>query len=626
MEFKHIVIQNFCNLKNYSADLHFKTLISGKNKEGKSTIRNAILWVLTDKLADNSAAGDSIRPHDENGKRIDEIEISVSLTVDIDGSEYVLTKTQKQKWVKKRGCEDREFQGNENEFAISGVPKKSKDFTQFINDNICPADDLNFCMNANAFLSLDAKKRRAKVLGMAKSFTDDDVINANPQFEELRADLKVGTIEELTKREKATISSLKKNAAEIPARIDELHGQIAEYDFSALELEKNSLNEELAKIEKAEQENDAVRDKIMQAKFDLSSIEQNLNAAVKDKRHAIDLEIAEIKNELRSVMDDDVRIRNEKENAEQLISNNDKAIEEAENKMAVISERVFDESSAICKYCGQPLPEDKKEERRKEFEKQNADELNRVSDYLDALNNGKSSSVKKIEACDGKIAEAIERKKELSQKIQEKENEAAGLVLADVTEDSAYKAKIDEITALEGQLVNSTFDVEKAEIKAKIAEVERKLGQAEANNRIEDRIEQLKTELKLVGENTLKHERILHLLEEYSIAKIAMLEDSVNAYFKIIKWRFFEKQINGGFQEVCKAVVNGTDYDGLLNKSDRILCQMDLVTGFQDAAGKKLPVMLDDTESIDSDRITDSPDRQLIIFERADNELMVEDW
>lgn len=626
MKFTHIHLTNFCNLKEFDADLYDKTIISGFNKEGKSTIRNAILWVLTDKLSDNSAAGDSIRPHDENGKRIDEIEIRADLTVSIDGSEFILTKIQKQKWVKKRGSETQEFQGNENLYEISGVPKKARDFEQFIADNICDTAELPFCMNANAFLSLDSKKRRAKLMSMASDITDDDVIATNPAFEELRNDLKVGTLDELTKRSKGTIATLKKQQQEIPVRIDEANSQRVDYDFSALELERNRLKEQLATIEKQEQEVTDTMQQIMQAKFDLSAIEQKLNADVKEYRHSLELKLANLKTDLRMATDDVTRLENEKEKEQVLIQNNEKAIVEAENQKDAAENRQFDDSESICPKCHQKYPADMIDVLKTDFEKQKQDEMNRLFDYIESLKSGKKSAADKIEEIDKRIADAKSVKDAYAKEISIAENEIANLVLADVSKDAEYTAKKAEIAALEDKAEKSTPNADKAEIKANIADCDRKLAQADTNNKIDDRIEELRAELKSVGEKILNQERLLHLLEEFGKARMEMLEKSVNKYFTIIKWRFFEKQINGGYQDVCKATVSGTDYDGLLNKSDRILCQMDLVMGFQNAIGKKMPVILDDTESIDSDRITDTPDRQLILLMRDDNKLKVEEW
>lgn len=622
VSFKHISLQNFCNQKSFDADLSQKTIIAGKNREGKSTIRNAILWVLTDKLSDNSAAGDSIRPHDENGNRIDSVDIIASLTVSVDGAEYVLTKTQKQKWVKQRGSEERTFQGNENLYEISGVPKKAKDYEAFINENICPIDDLPFCINANAFLSLDSKKRRAKVLGLAKCFSDDDVIATNPAFEELRNDLKVGTLEELTKRSKSTITALKKTQQELPSRIDEVSRQRVDYNFSDLELERKALEDQLAEIDRKSAKVADIKEQILKAKFDLSAIEQKLNSDVKDQRHEIEMQIAQLKSNLRTITDDITRFTGEKESAQTFINNNDKAIESARQQMKLAEEKVFDDSDLICPNCKQPYPAEKQGDLRAEFEQRKSDEMDRVSDYIDSLIANKESANDRFAGCEKKIAELKSTKEEFEKEIANLENKAAGLVLVDVTKDSEYIAKLDEITALESKLENTAPIDNKAEIESKIADIERKLAQTDVNNRVDERIAQLKNEQRVVGDNILKQERMLYLLEEYNKAKIGMVEDSVNGFFDIIKWRFFQEQINGGYAEVCKATVSGTDYDGLLNKSDRLLCQTDLVLGFQKAAGVSLPVAIDDTESIDSDRIP-ALEQQMILFRREDGNLTV---
>lgn len=622
MIFKHISMKNFCNLNSFESDLYFKTQIDGKNKEGKSTIRNGILWVLTDKLADNSAAGDSVRPHDENGNRIDSVDISVSLTVSIDDSDYILTKTQRQKWVKKRGSEEQEFQGNENLYEISGVPKKAKDFEQFINENICPVDEINFCLNANAFLSLDSKKRRAKVLSLAQKFTDDDVINANPQFEELRADLKIGTVDELMKRAKSTLSALKKNAEEIPARIDELNGQIADYDFSALELEKNTLNEKIADIDKQLERETEIKSKIMQAKFDLSSIEQNLNSAAKDAKHEKEVQLSELKANLRKIVDDIERFTSEKEKTSVIIANNVKAIEEAENQKRICGDKVFDDAKLVCPTCHQPYPKEQEEVLRRDFEQNRQKEIERLVEYITELNNRKKSEEVSISEIEKRLAECIGAKEAFSKDIDAAESEIAGIAIADVTKDSSYIAKMDEIATLENELKAQSADTSKTEIECELADVERKLAQAEANNRIHDRIASLRNEQKIIGENTLKQERILYLLEEFNVAKIAMLEDSVNKYFSIIKFSFFKHLINGGWQEVCELMVDGTSYETLLNKSDRLLSQMDLCNGFMKAAGVNMPILCDDMESIDNDRVP-SYDHQMILFRRADCKLSV---
>ena len=618
----HLTASNFCGIKHIDTDLWQKTLISGRNRAGKSTILLAILWLFTDKTADNSAAGDSIRPHDTNGIREDHTDITVSATVKTESGEYILTKTQRQRWVKKRGCEDREFQGNENLYEISGVPKSAKEFQNFIDENICPVDDLPFCINANTFLSLDTKKRRAKLLSLAKSFTDDDVIATNPAFEELRNDLKIGSLEELMKRSKNQISMLKKEQQEIPVRVDELNSQIVNYDFSALELEKNSLNEQLAEIDKQESEVQTIREQISNAKVELSEIKNSLNSSANEKRHTLELKLSEMKANLRVADDDFTRYVGELEKAKTVAANSEKAIGEAKNQQELITKEVFNSSSLICPKCKQPYPAEMESKMRAEFEQNRADEMNRLNDYIESLTGGKAQAEAKVKALESKMAEIEGVKAALNKDIADAENTLVNTTLVDVTQDAIYKAKMDEITALESKVANSTPTANKLEIRQNIALIEGQLARADANNQIEERIGELRDKLKEVGANILEQERLLYLLEEYNKAKIGMVEDSVNKYFGLIKFRFFEQQINGGYQEVCRATINGTDYDGLLNKSDRLLCQADLVKGFQDAANVELPIMMDDCESIDNERIPIYKN-QMILLRREDCELTV---
>ena len=623
--FTHIHIENFCNHKEFDADLFEKTLVSGHNKAGKSTIRNAILWVLYGSLENGKDAGTSIRPQTEDGKPVDFVDISVSLTVNVDGSEYILTKKQRQKWTTHRGSEEKVKTGNENIYEISGIPKREKDYKEFVNENVCSIEELPFCMSASTFLSLDAKKRRAKVLGLAKSFTDDDVIATNPEFEELRADLKVGTVEEIMKRCKQTHSTLKKTLEELPVRIDEASKQIVEFDFSALELEKKSLNEKLTQLAKAETDKVELDKQILNARFELSAIENKLTSDANAKQNEIKLAIAELKNDIRKVSDYIVSLENEKEKAQVLIQNNERAISEAEKQKELASTKAFDDTSLVCPTCGQNYPEDKEKEIRNRFEQNRQDEMNRLVDYIESLKAGMQTASEKVEKIEGLIKTNKQLKADTEAKIQAKENDSTNIVLVDPTKDKAYRAKQDEIATLESKAEKYVFGDMKAEINAKIKEVERQLAQAAVNAKLEERIEQLKKERKIVSQNILNQERIIALIDKYNKTKISMLEDSVNQYFDLIKWKFFIQQENGSLAETCKILVGGVDYEVTLNKSDRILCQIDLCKGFMKSAGVNMPLLADDMESVDSDRVPDY-DGQQIFFRRDDCDLRVDEW
>ena len=623
----HLFLENFCGIEHLDTDLWERTIISGFNREGKSTIANAINYLFTDKTSDNSAAGDSIRPHDANGVRKDFVDITVSVTASVDGEEYTLTKIQRQKWVKKRGSEDREFQGNENVYSINGVPKSQKDFYAFIEENICSVDELPFYINSNAFWKLDAKKRREKVLSLADNYTNDDVIDKNPEFEELRSALKVGTIDEISKADKSTIKRLKDRQRELPARIDEVSKTIVQEDFAELELHKNALKEKLAECEAKASEEIAMQKAISDAKVELTHIVTNLTSGIKDKKHALEMKLADIKNESQMLSSKITAYEGELEYLEQTIENRQKVIAETEVNLDKATKREIEQISLFCPTCGQLMPMEKQDENKAKLQAQKQAEMDRYSDYLDTLKSELKTSVEKVKAIKDKLPEMTTNRKQLVSQVKDLENEINSLSdSVNYEDDPQYKAKQKEIADLESKLSSfAEYKSEKYIIREQIEEVEIRLGRATSNAKAEERIEQLKAEQMLVGQNILKAEAHLDLLDRFSKTKVEMLEASVNSYFEIIKWKFYATQINGGLQPVCYALVNGESYDGLLNKSDRLLCQIDLCRAFQKAGNINMFLLTDDCESIDNDRLPDT-NHQQIMFRRADNKLKIEMW
>ena len=92
MKITHIFAQNFCKFygKNtLDTDFSMKTVLSGQNEVGKSTVKRIILDVLNCH-DENDREITGIRPHDENGVEIDDVDIVRAVTFEIDGKEKAL--------------------------------------------------------------------------------------------------------------------------------------------------------------------------------------------------------------------------------------------------------------------------------------------------------------------------------------------------------------------------------------------------------------------------------------------------------------------------------------------------------------------------------------------------------
>lgn len=189
-------IQNFKGCKDRTIEFGDKTRISGANATGKTTIFDAFTWLLFERDSLGSSNFD-IRPLDENGKMIDNIEISVESKISVDGNEYELKKVQKQKWVKKRGTGTTELQGNINEFGINGYPKSQKDFKDFI-AGIIDEDIFTLITNPAAFNALPWKKQREILMKFVGTFSDAEIAETfGERYAKLIPELRIASTEDI---------------------------------------------------------------------------------------------------------------------------------------------------------------------------------------------------------------------------------------------------------------------------------------------------------------------------------------------------------------------------------------------------------------------------------------------
>lgn len=618
IRFKKISLKNFCGVKDFETDLYDRTIIKGVNQSGKSTIKNAIYWVLFDKLANGNSA-DGIRPRDEEGNDIDLIDIEVILTLDADGKEVEIKKTQKQDWVKDRTTQQQKFKGNVNEFEINGIPKTAKAFYEYMEQFI----DLDLFLagtNPYTFLRLDTKKRRQVLFDLVGD-VDQDIIGADDRFREIEKDLMDGTVDELIIRSRKAISAYKDELKEIPARIDEVNQSIVELSDEEIEILSNTIELEESRLIQIE-ENSKCRAELVQRisnnEIALKKLEsekviaqQKAEANANIQKSRLEQEIAIANGKIGQTMKEIENARARQADMETLIKKYSEDIE-------TVKAETFDGTNLKCPVCGRKYTESKIESLKKTWQ----DSQDKKIEQLQHLADDTVLRHNEIEDDIAKFNEDIVR---LQADITQKQNEAAfvgnmpaPVEVEDHSEEIAnLKASIEADKAeLDKMAVESGAD--KQESLNKIADCKAKLKALDTNEAFRQRIAELTQEQLKVSQKIADQERMLDLLTDYQRAKIDLITESINKYFDVIKWRFFKPQINGGYQEVCEPLVNGVSMDGLLNHGDRILAEIDLCRAFQKKAEVKCPIIIDDTESLDSWRVPEI-DSQLITIRRTDD-------
>ena len=647
MKITHIFAQNFCKFygKNtLDTDFSMKTVLSGQNEVGKSTVKRIILDVLNCH-DENDREITGIRPHDENGVEIDDVDIVRAVTFEIDGKEKTLKKVTRQKRNKKG-----EITGSVTDYSINDVPYKMADYNQYINDNMAELGVLPFCLNAMTLLNKSQAEQRLALASYFGTRTDEEICDMFPQFAELKPMFDDGDVDQLKKVCRGKLNGtggrngskgLVKERDEISTRIDTIHSTNEYTDLAELELQKKTYEPQLKEIEdKLSDYNKILEDKqkatedIMSLKFELSDMERKANADNQKKRMELQLQLDGFNV---SIHKTESMIRAKKanvENSEGEIRFCAEKLEKVRADWKKAKELAFDESSVNCPMCGQKLPEDKIESMRAEFEERKAKNLKELEDKGNALSSTSKELKQAIEDKKKEIADLEAELKELTEKCDIVAKELKKVPTdVDMTGNSEYQALKAKIEEKEKALAdeNDTSELirklknERNELLRQVSSVDAKIELGVANNkRIDDSIADLEDKRKDLNQEIADWERKLDLLKEFTRKKNELLQADVNKYLNFATAKLFRPLLNGDTEECCDFVYNGEAYARNLNHGARMLTEVDICRAFQKVANVNFPIIIDDTESVDDWRIPQIDNQLIMLKHTQDKELVIE--
>lgn len=647
MKITHIFAQNFCKFygKNtLDTDFSMKTVLSGQNEVGKSTVKRIILDVLNCH-DENDREIIGIRPHDENGVEIDDVDIVRAVTFEIDGKAKTLKKITRQKRNKKG-----EITGSVTDYSINDVPYKMADYNQYINDNMAELGVLPFCLNAMTLLNKSQAEQRLALASYFGTRTDEEICDMFPQFAELKPMFDDGDVDQLKKVCRGKLNGtggrngskgLVKERDEISTRIDTIHSTNEYTDLAELELQKKTYEPQLKEIEdKLSDYNKILEDKqkatedIMNLKFELSDMERKANADNQKKRMELQLQFDGFNV---SISKTESMIRTGKtsiKTSEREIEDCTRDLEKVRVDWKKAKELAFDESSVNCPMCGQKLPEDKIESMRADFDERKAKNLKELEDKGNALSSTSKEFKQAIENKKKEIADLEAELKELTIRHDAVTKELGDLPTdVDMTGNSDYQALKAKIEEKEKALAdeNDTSELirklknERNELLRQVSSVNTKIELGVANNkRIDDSIADLEDKRKDLNQEIADWERKLDLLKEFTRKKNELLQADVNKYLDFATAKLFRPLLNGDTEECCDFVYNGEAYARNLNHGARMLTEVDICRAFQKVASINFPIIIDDTESVDDWRIPQIDNQLIMLKHTQDKELVIE--
>lgn len=635
---KKVVLENFMCYAHAEFDFYAITKIMAKNGIGKSTIATAYLWCLFN--CDYELKDNPVVRREVDGKSVDDMDTSVELTLDIDGKEITMKKVQKRTYeeVIKDGVVITTVK-DPNSYYINSVSKTLKAFNEYLDVNM---NIFKMCSNINVFLTQKPKEMREYLFSLAKKTTDLDMAKSKSKLAELVPLLEKYTYEEIRAMKNKIKKDVDDNAKKLKGQIEEKERDIQlkqAIEVSDLELQKNSLKEQIADCVAKQTDNDklmAEYDKagsdVLNLKFELSDMSRKANEENVNARREIEDKISDkqflVRQTEKTISETEHCIELSKQTIESITG----YLNAERKKWTEENNRQFDENSLICPCCGNEYSEDKKEQLRADFKKHKADTLKAITDngnlYADRL----SKEKKTLADLEAELPEYKESLEMLNAAIADLENQLSALPASiDVTGTDEYKALEQQIAEKE-QAMHKANDISaiKAELKAQETALRQQLAECESQIAKSDtaadeqRLEELKQTRIDSEQNKANAEKILDLLDELDKAKNEALTEAVNSHFGLVKWQLFEYVKNGNYKSCCIPTIDGKSIlTTMSNKGNRILGRVDICNSIQRISGISVPIILDDSESLSTDnqkKVAKMVDSQLIMLIVNDSE------
>lgn len=639
--------------------------IYGDNATGKTSIYDALTWLLFGKdSAGNGEKNIEVKPLDASGEVKDhEALTAVEAVLLVNGVETSLRRTYREVWTTKRGSSEAAYDGNTSEYYVDGVPCKKNAFQTTV-DELVDEDTFRMLTSVSYFAKdIPWQERRAVLFRVAGVMDDRQILESSESFLPLLTGMGRLSLEDYKKKLLADKKKYVGAKTEIPARISECRKTIEDVeilDFAAARLEADALrmaqdrlSAQLAALEH-DAASEAKRVEIREARLEMDTVRSE-NALYRGRQSTGAEAVPIAQERLRRLQDaaDGIRGRlagllvrvSEKQGAlsrvEASLSAYDRDIEAARTRWIAVNGETF--TAGNCPTCGQALPADQRQKAMDAFEAHKAQRLQEIQQTASAMKASKEQAESRIAELGAEInllkaeLEDLEQKKLQADADVEKAKEDVRAAEAAVTAPQdmpGYAEKVAaieaKITKLSGELMDLQQDSAgvKADIMQELSDVKARintqmaiLGKESLLEYSRKRMEDLRAEARSAAECLEAIERQLFLMDEYSRYKTRFVEDSINGLFRIARFRLFREQANGGIEDRCDVVLDGVPYISV-NNGAKINVGIDIINTLSDAYGVRVPLFVDNAESVTKLESSSSQIIRLVVSEN-DKELRV---
>jgi DNA repair exonuclease SbcCD ATPase subunit len=616
-------LSNFKGVRSFTLDAQGKEVrVYGTNEAGKTTIADGFYWVLFDKDSQNKKDF-GIKTLDAAGNPLHNLNHEAEVSLLVNGHRRTFRKVYREKYTRKRGSTSQEFDGHTTDHFIDGVPVTKKEYDAEV-AALVDEEYFRLLTDPTYFSEkLDWRKARAILLDVCGDITDADVIAENKSLAALPAILQGRTIE----KHKAVIAARRKEINEqlekLPVRIDEAMRSMPETDG----LDKGWIESRIAELTKQMDEKRA----------EITRIQSGGEVAVKERRlRELEGELQQLKNDLQgNTLDrvaakrrEEARLRQEAddirfeiETLERRIKSREASIVERRAEadrlraqwMSRNAEEFHGHHDENCPTCGQALPAEQIAEAHKKaleaFNQEKAEALESISTRGRAATAEANRLAKENEEAAARIdmlrGQWDAKRAAADAAAQELADLQASVT--DVESHPAYIQKREEIAAIRREIVSlqeSAYDAvaavrrELESLNDEVSALRQDLAKFDIAETTRRRIAEYERQEKELAAEFERLEHELYLTEEFTRAKVAMLESRINSKFRLARFKLFKEQVNGGLEETCEATYKGVPYGSGLNNAARINVGLDIINTMSEHFDISVPIFVDNSESV----------------------------
>lgn len=626
IKFKKIRIRNFRGLVSFDANLEGRSVrISGANGLGKSSVADAITWVLFGKDSRRRTAF-PIDPVDDAGRIIHNLDVSVELQMLIDGQPTTLRRRRQEKWVQKRGMTTEQLDGHQTTCYIDGRPLPSSDFSSHV-DTIVKEELFRALTTPDYFPSLPMDQQYRLLVKIVGTRTLAEIAAKDEEAMKVVDELGQRSLDQYRQGLAYDLQRTRKEQELIPVRLSEVQGFIEqvkakgadgktaqrhakgieeklrqvtqEIDSMAgvVRAENARYNDQRAYIQQLRQQRAAIEDRIEKQNREARTLHQSLVCKAKEELEALEERHTAAQTML------GLHERRLKDLEQQLVDFRSRW-EEVERQQFS-----WNAEEAVCPTCGQPLPQDQADQKRVEAEMRFNERKMKQQDALDEEGRKLAASKQRLQDLNAAARQEMGEVERLTPEARERlsKAEAEPIAQADYHDAADWQRLNAEIDQRVKELEQTTQAQEPPQLAALRTEEEgyrkelRLLEQTIARSKQIDeyvrREKELQAQRTTLSGDIARMQTRLEAAERLQLMEANDLQKRVNELFPSVRFRLSRELLNGREVCHCELSVDGVPYSGL-STSERINAGLELINALARHYNIVAPIVIDNAEAV----------------------------